>query len=82
MRLLAEGKFGRMVCYQPPAVSDVAIADAIGQLNKVDPLGAAVQTARGLGISFGDCLPDQDVNAPLPMLEMPVGMPLSTLGNF
>ncbi len=51
MRLQAEGKYGRMVCYQPPAVSDVAIADAIGQLNKVDPLGAAVQTARGLGIT-------------------------------
>ena len=82
MRLLAEGKFGRMVCYQPPAVSDVAIADAIGQLNKVDPLGAAVQTARGLGISFGDCLPDQDVIAPMPTLEMPASIPLSSIGNF
>ncbi len=59
MRLIASGQYGRMVCYEPPAVSDVAIADAIGQLNKVDPEGAAVQTARGLGISFGDCLPSK-----------------------
>jgi hypothetical protein len=82
MRLLAEGKYGRMVCYQPPNVCDVAIADAIGQLNKVDPLGAAVQTARGLGISFGDSLPDPARAGLLPTLELPVGIPLSTLGNF
>lgn len=54
IELIHRGQFGRMVCYQPPQVSDVAIADAIGQLNRVDPLGPAVQTARGLGISFGD----------------------------
>ncbi len=70
VRLLADGKYGRMVCYQPPEVSDVAIADAIGQLNKVNPLGAAVQTARGLGISFGDCPPDGNGFTPLPSLAV------------
>jgi 6-phosphofructokinase 1 len=56
MQLADRGGFGRMVCYQPPMVSDVAIADAVGQLNRVDPCGAAVQTARGLGISMGDAV--------------------------
>ena len=82
MRLLAEQKFGRMVCYQPPAVSDVAIADAIGQLNKVDPHGAAVQTARGLGISFGDCMPDCGSFAPLALVDMPTFAPVASLGSF
>lgn len=54
VRMIGQGNFGRMVCYQPPTVGDVAISSAIGQLNKVDANGAAVQTARGLGISFGD----------------------------
>jgi ATP-dependent phosphofructokinase / diphosphate-dependent phosphofructokinase len=54
VRLLHEQRFGRMVCYQPPEISDVAISDAIGKLNKVNPLSSAIQTVRGLGISFGD----------------------------
>lgn len=54
VRMIGRKNFGRMVCYQPPSVGDVTIASAIGQLNKVDVNGAAVQTARGLGISFGD----------------------------
>lgn len=82
MRLLAEGKLGRMVCYQPPHVSDVAIADAIGQLNKVDPLGAAVQTARGLGISFGDYSSEAEGFVPLPALSIPAPVSLPTLGSF
>lgn len=82
MRLLAEGKLGRMVCYQPPAVSDVAIADAIGQLNKVDPLGAAVQTARGLGISFGDCLNEPESFVAMPTLGIPAVASVATVGSF
>ncbi|MCC6511358.1 MAG: ATP-dependent 6-phosphofructokinase [Pirellulaceae bacterium] len=98
MRLVAGGQFGRMVCYQPPNVSDVMIADAIGQLNKVDPLGAAVQTARGLGISFGDLLPEGSVFGPVSMSASPttsipasssvllptsgLPVPTATLSNF
>ncbi len=90
MQLASSGRFGRMVCYQPPAVSDVAISDAIGQLNKVDPHGAAVLTARGLGISFGDdyqlpvtCDDQSEIALPLPKtgFEMPT-MPIGTLSNF
>ncbi|MCA9131166.1 MAG: ATP-dependent 6-phosphofructokinase [Planctomycetales bacterium] len=54
VRLVHERKFGQMVCYVPPEVSYVRIADAIGQLKKVDPNSSTVQTGRGLGISFGD----------------------------
>ena len=32
----------------------VSIADAIGQLKTVDPHGQIVNTARAIGISFGD----------------------------
>lgn len=67
MQLVARGQFGRMVCYQPPHISDVGIADAIGQLNKVDPHGAAVQTARGLGISFGDGEPSAPAQSTFPL---------------
>jgi 6-phosphofructokinase 1 len=75
MQLLARGQFGRMVCYQPPQVNDVAIADAIGQLNKVDPQGAAVATARGLGISFGDRASQSPAQVAMPTFA-PVLSPL------
>ena len=60
VRLLHENRLGRMVCYQPPEITDVTIAEAIGQLKKVDVNCSAVQTGRGLGISFGDRSPNQD----------------------
>jgi len=53
-RLVHEGRFGEMVCYRPPDIASVAIADAIGRLATVDPRGSAVQAARALGIGFGD----------------------------
>lgn len=56
VRLLHQKQFGRMVCYQPPEISDVPIQDAIGKLNKVTPYASAVATGRGLGISFGDAI--------------------------
>ena len=53
-RLVHEGRFGEMVCYQPPDIDSVPIAKAIGRLSTVDPHGSAVQAARALGIGFGD----------------------------
>jgi hypothetical protein len=50
-----------MVCYQPPEINDVSIAEAIGQLKRVVPDCSAIQTGRGLGISFGDLSPNHDV---------------------
>lgn len=61
VRLLHENRFGRMVCYQPPEINDVSIAEAIGQLKRVGRDCAAIQTGRGLGISFGDRSPNEDV---------------------
>lgn len=53
VRLIVERKFGQMVTYQPPDMSDVPILDAI-KLATVSPICSAVQAARALGVSFGD----------------------------
>lgn len=52
--LIAQGEFGRMVTWQNRRVIDVPILEAIASYQEVDTEGALVQTARGLGISFGD----------------------------
>jgi phosphofructokinase-like protein len=54
VRLIHEGRFGEMVCYQPPNIASVPIATAVRSLSRVDPASSAVQAARALGISFGD----------------------------
>jgi len=54
VQLIQKGRFGEMVCYRPPEIESVPIASAIKLLSQVDPHGSAVQTGRGLGISFGD----------------------------
>jgi 6-phosphofructokinase 1 len=58
VRLIVEGRFGEMVCYKPPNMESVPIAEAVQGLSRVDPNGSAVQAARALGISFGDCPAD------------------------
>jgi 6-phosphofructokinase 1 len=52
--LVHQGRFGQMICFQPPHISSVPICEAISRLRTVDPASAAVQAARALGISFGD----------------------------
>ena len=54
VRLVEEGKFGEMVCYQPPEIESVPIMEAVNHLRQVNPTGSAVQAARALGVSFGD----------------------------
>ena len=54
VRLVVEKKFGQMVCYQPPDLTDVSISEAVGALRTVDPNGSAVLTARMMGICMGD----------------------------
>ena len=54
VRLVAEKKYGHMIAIQPPDTVSVKITDAIGRLRTVPPGGEIVQTARALGISFGD----------------------------
>jgi 6-phosphofructokinase 1 len=55
VRLVVQGRFGEMICCHPPRMESVPISDAIHRLSQVDPQGDAVQAARALGISFGDC---------------------------
>jgi 6-phosphofructokinase len=56
VRLIVQRKFGEMICYNPPEMGSVPIIDAVHQIRLVDPGGPAVQAARALGISFGDCV--------------------------
>ena len=52
--LVARGAFDRMVAWSSRKVVDVPLAEAVAGYRAVDPEGALVHTARGLGISFGD----------------------------
>jgi phosphofructokinase-like protein len=52
--LIAQGEFGKMVCLRSDRIESVDIADAVGRLKTVDPEGQLVQTARAIGICFGD----------------------------
>lgn len=54
VRLIEEHRFGEMVCYTPPDISSIPIAESIKRLSVVDVNGSAVQAARALGVSFGD----------------------------
>jgi 6-phosphofructokinase 1 len=54
LELVAEGQFGKMVAYKNYALSAVPLADAIATYNFVDKDHYLVNTARKLGISFGD----------------------------
>ena len=52
--LIANGGFGKMVCLRNERIEAVDIAEAIGHMKCVDPNGQLVQTARAIGICFGD----------------------------
>lgn len=53
-QLVNEGTYGRMVAWRGREAVDIPIEDAIAKCNTVEPDGAMVDTARALGISFGD----------------------------
>jgi 6-phosphofructokinase 1 len=54
VQLIAEEQYGHMVALRSPDMVAVKLTDAIGHLRAVSPNGDIVQTARALGISFGD----------------------------
>ncbi|MDQ3698373.1 MAG: ATP-dependent 6-phosphofructokinase [Gemmatimonadota bacterium] len=54
VRAVAEEKWGHMVALQTPHIVTLAIADALQEPKRVDPLHDVVRTARETGISFGD----------------------------
>jgi len=55
--LIAQGKFGRMVCLQGARIQSVPIADAVGAMKAVDPKGEMVEVAKAIGVGFGDSGP-------------------------
>lgn len=61
VKLLVQKKFGHMVSYQPPHIRAVPIKEAVGKLFQVTLDNSAVEAARALGISFGDCMPRENL---------------------
>ena len=57
VELIKQEKYDQMVTWQERSVKSVPIAEAIKDYRAVDPQGALIKTARGLGICLGD---DQD----------------------
>ncbi len=54
VRAVAEEKWGHMVALQSPHIVLVPIVDVLAEEKRVDPAHDTVQTAREMGISFGD----------------------------
>lgn len=54
VRLAAEGGFGRMVGLSHEKIINIGLEEALSVPKRVDIHGDAIETARGLGISFGD----------------------------
>lgn len=54
VNMIKDGEFGRMVSYESYSVGSVPIERAVHQLRLVDPKGEMVETARALGVCFGD----------------------------
>lgn len=52
--LVAQGKFGRMVCLRDGEIRDCAIEEAIGVYKLVNAKSDFIRTARATGVSFGD----------------------------
>lgn len=53
-RLIRKGAFGRMVSLAPPDVESVPIREAIGKMKTVPVDNDIIESAREIGISFGD----------------------------
>jgi 6-phosphofructokinase 1 len=81
VRLVDEQLLGRMVCYKPPAIKDVSIADAVGHLNTIDQTNSAIQAARGMGISFGDNLPGEGAFARSLTIPSTLAMPIDLMSQ-
>ena len=54
VQMIADRQYGHMVALSPPDTVAVKLSEAVGRLRTVPPDGDVVQTARALGISFGD----------------------------
>lgn len=52
--MVLEGRFGEMVAYRHPNIISVPLIEAVMQPNLIDPHCDLINTARGVGISFGE----------------------------
>jgi hypothetical protein len=52
--LIARGDFGKMVALRGPRIETVDIAEAVGDMKRVDPEGELVRVAKAVGVCFGD----------------------------
>ena len=53
-RLVRKSAFGRMVALIPPNVESIPIREAIGRRKTVPVTSDIIESAREIGISFGD----------------------------
>jgi len=54
VKLLAQGEFDKMVCLKTPLIQSVSLEEAVREIRKVPADSQLVQTAKAVGISFGD----------------------------
>ncbi|HEV3505936.1 MAG TPA: 6-phosphofructokinase, partial [Actinomycetes bacterium] len=54
VRVLAEGRYGEVVVSREARITTVSMAETAGKTRTVPPDHEMIQTARGLGIGFGD----------------------------
>jgi 6-phosphofructokinase 1 len=54
VRAIADEKWDHMVALQTPHIVTIPIVEALREAKRVDPTHDVVQTARAVGISFGD----------------------------
>ena len=54
VRAIADGKWGQMVALQSPHIVTIPISEALAEVKRVDLKADVLQTARAVGISFGD----------------------------
>ena len=54
VELLADSRFGNMICLEGRKMSFVHLENVIGRPKLVEPCGELVNTAKSIGISFGD----------------------------
>lgn len=53
-QMVARGDYGQMVSYRNHSISQVQLAEAVSKYNHVETDHYLIQTARAMGISFGD----------------------------
>ena len=54
VELIARGEFGKMVALRSGQIVTVEVADAVGQMKRVEPDGELVRIAKSIGVCFGD----------------------------